>query len=408
MTRRWFFFVTLLLVAVLSMAQTKKKLEVKLDSDNSEFSQSINGYILYAKLLGDGDSEEEAEVSIELEHGGGDNNYSFMMVFPSRFTEKELKKQKVTTTSTSDPMKINYSKLYPWSRDFTEKLEGITSIRIIGPTDGQESLVTVKVKGKNSIRLPFYFAEKKQNKLMIFDFLDITLDIEAQLKPDEQYNSLQKEYAQLDSLLKNQWCCTNAKHKETKDVEGKIWVPTSERNKLKIRRDRAVEEIQKINSESKLGDTKLEKFKKYDNLMKLFNSLDFETNKGVCLIHKTGPDDYLTCKWCGAQYRRGSTCPNNRKTLTHIVCGKKAKHGSLCPHDPVCTCCGQTEKSIYNRMETLAKQVDAAQDRRKEANKVKSEAINLKNCSTQKCSLHPKGQFTSRINTAYNRIAKYF
>ena len=279
-------------------------------------------------------------------------------------------------------------------------------IKVFRPNGPRSTLTTVKVNNKENVRLPLYLAELKKNELIIFQFDDITLDIEVRQKPDEKYNALQKEYEELCKLVNDQWCCTNSKHKISKIVEEKTWVSTSEWKNLKDRRDNIIKEIEKVQNGFKLGETSIEKKQKYNDLLELFKNLDFDSHKGDCNSH---PDPvYVSCDWCGTRYKSGSRCPNTGKNMKHH-CGQTHKHGTNnCHPRPVCTCCGLTDENLSEKMLTLAKKVDNATNRRNAANEAKSQAQAWLNCSKKKCPLHPHGSKTSIIQRNYNRIAQYW
>lgn len=251
------------------------------------------------------DDDGNTTVNVEIDN----NSETFMiLLFGHNYSEKELKKLFP---------KIYYDKTFPGDRGYRELnvYPGLEKSYMCMDVNQKYKLTKMTVQeGKTGkLELPLYFAKYKKkslfgglfggsngrNKLNILEQKTIEIEIEVEVKPDEDFIRLENECNKLIKEISTQSFCNNPKHKPNLETQE---APYKERIRKMISEIDGIIQSRQIPFSSNA-------FNRYDELKKKLKSLDFSKYERDCgKKHTTssrGPGGGRTtppihqCKFCG-------------------------------------------------------------------------------------------------------------
>lgn len=196
---------------ITSFADEQKKITLNDKDHKTELIELAYCNIFVS--LKDVDDNDNAQIAVELENT---HESYILLLFDRAYDEKTLKKM-----STS----ISYDKSYPRSMDRCD-IDACQDInRTIGLNPSQKTNLFSKSCTVNSpvvCRLPIYIALKKNksgSKISLWAKDVIELEVLVQLKPDEEFISIDKECNSLMEEIKDLTFCAWKKHKEEKTIK---------------------------------------------------------------------------------------------------------------------------------------------------------------------------------------------
>ena len=340
------FLTTLFVVGTFltSFADEQKKITL---NDNDHKSETIEpGYCNIFVSLKNVDNNYNAEIAIELENIH--ESYT-LILFDRAYDEKTLKRN-----STS----ITYAKSFGGSKGerSIDVCPDISCTNYIKPSE--KTNLFVKTGSENTpmtCRLPIYIAKNKNksgSKMSLLEKKVIVLEIQVQLKPDEDYISITDSYEALIKDIDSEHFCTNSYHKGESlqslksKYEGKI-------NDLKKRIESIIEDRRYFPQD--------EACKKF---MEVLGKLDT-----ISLDAKTV-----------------TSCPDDQKPKSG---GHKCKNCSL------------TYEQIYTKLQTYYIDIHIG---KKTKAQVKSEVESLYTCVSKNKKRSANKSIKSRITTYYKKI----
>lgn len=200
--------ITVLLVLATSLASFANK-QHKITLNNSDHTIEIVelGYCNIFVSLKDVDNNDNAEITIELENVHESNT---LILFERAYDEKTLKKMSPS---------ITYDKVFGGSKG-KRYIDVCSDIRYTNQIKSSEKTkLFVKTGTENTpliCKLPIYIAKNKKksgSKMLLLAKEVIELEIQLQLKPDEEYISITESYEVLIKDIDSETFCTNKNHK---------------------------------------------------------------------------------------------------------------------------------------------------------------------------------------------------
>lgn len=340
-------FITALLVlatSLASFADEQKKITLN-NSDRTTETVELAYCNIFVSLK-DVDDNDNAEITIELENVHESNT---LILFERAYDEKTLKKMSPS---------ITYDKVFGGSKGkryidvcpdikYTNQIKSSNKTKLFVKTGNERTPLTCK--------LPIYIAKNKNksgSKMLLLAKEVIELEIQVQLKPDEEYISITESFEALIKDIDSETFCTNKNHKgeSLKNLkskyEGKI-------NDLKRRIKKIVEERGYYPSD-----------KAYKKFMEVSGKLD-----AISIDAKVV-----------------SSCPKDRK---NPIPGHNCKN------------CNLTYEQIYKKLENYY--IDIHNGKKTKA-QVMSEVESLYTCVSKNTKRSANNSIKSRITTYYNKI----
>lgn len=344
-------FITALLVlatSLASFADEQKKITL---NNNDHKSETIElAYCNIFVSLKDVDANDNAEITIELENVH--ESYT-LILFDRAYDEKTLKRM---------PTSITYAKNYGGSKG-ERSIDACPDIRDINKIKPSEKTkLFVKTGSENTpltCRLPIHIAKNKNksgSKMLLLEKEVIELEIQVQLKPDEEYISITDSYNALIREIDSETFCSNKNHRgETlrylkSKYEGKI-------NDLKKRIKSIVEDRD---------------YYPKDNAYKKFKEVLGKLDR-ISLDAKTV-----------------TSCPDDQKPR------QKQK-----PDRHKCKKCSLSYEQIYNKLQNYYIYIHNG---KKTKAQVMSEVESLYTCVSKNKKRSANNNLKSRIKTYYNKI----
>ena len=345
MIKRVFIAAYIVLMTYLpSLADEQKKITLNNDDRTTETVELAYCNIFVS--LKDVDNNDNAEITIELENVHESNT---LILFERAYDEKTLKKMFPS---------IRYDKIFGGSKGkryidvcpdirYTNQIKSSEKTKLFVKTGSEKTPLTCK--------LPIYIAKNKNksgSKMLLLAKEVIELEIQVQLKPDEEYISITDSYEALIKDIDSEHFCTNSYHKGKSlkslksKYEGKI-------NDLKKRIKSIVEDRGYYPSD-----------KAYKKFMEVSGKLDT-----ISLDAKTV-----------------TSCPDDRKP-------KRGGHK--------CKNCSLSYEQIYKKLENYY--IDIHNGKRTKA-RVMSEVESLYTCVSKNTKRSANNNLKSRITTYYNKI----
>ena len=346
-------FITALLVlatSLASFADEQKKITL---NNNDHKSETIElAYCNIFVSLKDVDANDNAEITIELENVH--ESYT-LILFDRAYDEKTLKRM---------PTSITYAKNYGGSKGerYIDVCPDIREPNKIKPSEKTKLFVkTGSEKTPLTCRLPIYIAKNKNksgSKMSLLEQFVIELEVQVQLKPDEEYISITDSYEALIKDIDSEHFCTNSYHKGKSlkslksKYEGKI-------NDLKKRIESILEDRGYYPQDKA--------YKKFREVSGNLDKIDLDA-KVV------------------------SSCPKDRK---NPISGHTGHTGHNCKN------CNLTYEQIYNKLQNYY--IDIHNGKKTKA-QVKSEVESLYTCVSKNKKRSANKSIKSRITTYYNKI----
>lgn len=340
-------FLTALLVLMTSLASFADE-QKKITLNNSDHTtETIElAYCNIFVSLKNVDDNDNVEITIELENVHESNT---LLLFERAYDEKTLKKMSPS---------ITYDNVFGGSKGkryidvcpdlkFTNKVNTSEKTKLFVKTGTEKAPLICK--------LPIYIAKNKNksgNKMLLLTKEVIELEIQVQLKPDEEYISITDSYNSLIREIDSETFCTNKNHrgeslKSLKSkYEGKI-------NDLKKKIKAILEDRGYYPSD-----------KAYKKFMEVYSKID-----AIPLDAKTV-----------------NSCPKDRKN-------------PIPGHN--CRNCNLTYEQIYKKLENYY--IDIHNGKKTKA-QVMSEVESLYTCVYKNTKRSANNSIKSRITTYYNKI----
>lgn len=350
------FFVAACLVAAVSHADEREA--IKLDGDKPSETVKLSFCNIFVAKT-DMDDNESARVTLTIENLDESNT---IILFNRHYPEKDLKKLNPS---------ITFDKTFPGTKGnrTVDTYDGLRNDLLIAPVQKQ-TLPELSMKGgeKQTCRLPMYIATRKNKsgtKLLLSEMRVVELDIEVELKPDEDYLRLLGETEDLIGDLSGKTFCPNSRHKPSLERQEKPF-----RDRLE-RIGKEVDSIVEAHNWYQTDKARL----RYDSIKQRLDSIDFSTREHDCGRHK-------------------------------IKKGKAAVPGHRCKY------CNLSLQAIYLRLDRYYRKIDTS---RKDRASVKASVMPdvellYRCCTDSKCANHARewngSPYKSKIVTCYNRIRK--
>ena len=188
-----------------SLADEQKKITLNNDDRTTETVELAYCNIFVS--LKDVDNNDNAEITIELENVHESNT---LILFERAYGEKTLKKMSPS---------ITYDKVFGGSKGkryidicpdikYTNQIKSSEKTKLFVKTGSEKTPLTCK--------LPIYIAKNKNksgSKMLLLAKEVIELEVQVQLKPDEEYISITDSYEALIKDIDSEHFCTNSYHK---------------------------------------------------------------------------------------------------------------------------------------------------------------------------------------------------
>lgn len=347
---------TFCFVSLFALADEQKK--VILSNDQNEKTVELGYCNLFARLNDSGDPES-GTVTVEMENL---DESKVLIVFDRAYPEKSIKKM-------SKALSIAYDKTFGGkskNRLIDPCSTSMEQVQLVKPSD-KVKLTTVNVGGEESTtcRIPIYIAKMKgKKKLLLLEKQVIELNIEAELKPSEEYIAMENKCSALEKEIDRQVFCTSSMHKPSLAKQKEAYATKIEALKANI--DQLVASH---NWKEEDGG-----YIRYTALKAKLNAIDLDSHEGICKRHKGG--------------------------------GKSVGTGGH-----TCSYCSLSLQQIFHKMDDYYKKIYSSSDRKAAKAKVIKEVNALYQCCTDPtCSKHASawksgGEYKNKITERYNRIS---
>ena len=340
-------FITALLVlatSLASFADEQKKITL---NNNDRTTETIElAYCNIFVSLKDVDDNDNAEITIELENVHESNT---LILFERAYDEKTLKKMSPS---------ITYDKVFGGSKgkryiDVCPDIKYTNQIR-----SSEKTKLFVKTGSENTpltCKLPIYIAKNKNkrgSKMLLLAKEVIELDIQVQLKPDEEFIRITDSCKSLIREIDSVTFCTNKNHRgDSLKV-------------LKSKYEGKISDLKRIIKSIIESRGYYPSDKAYKKFMEVSGNLD-----------KIDLDAKVV-----------SSCPKDRK---NPIPGHNCKN------------CKLTYEQIYKKLENYY--IDIHNGKKTKA-QVKSEVESLYTCVSKNKKRSANNSIKSRITTYYNKI----
>ena len=337
-----FFF----MAALITYADEQKK--VKLDDGHTE-EQVRLGYCNVFVTRTDMDDDGNANVAVEIENLDDSN---VIILFGHAYPEKELKKFSPS---------IIFDKKFPGTKGqrTIDTYREARNVRFIEPSE-KILLPTISVKSEETMlcRLPLYIAKYKPKKflgittktkrIVLMEKQILELEIESEVKPDEDFIRLEKECNDLIEDISKQTFCTNSKHRPTLEKQEAPY-------KEKIAKIRS--EIDEIISRHNWY-TSDKGYQRYNGIKQKLDAIDLSNLEADCGKHKVRH----SCKYCNLSlqqiyhklddyYKKIYNSSNRKNTKDNVMADVNLLYRC-------CTDANCTKHSSWNNSEYKAKIID--------------------------------------------------
>lgn len=344
--KRLLIFNALFLLMTFS-AYADKQVGVRLSDENSkQIVKFTNCNIVVTKS--DTDYDGNSKVSVEIENS---NESGVVLLFGHAYPEKDLKR---LTPS------IRFDKIYPKTNRNIETFNGGKNVLFVEAGENRFLLQGIQIRKneKYSCRMPFYFAKyksSKRNKLLILERQILELEIEVEVKPDEDYIRLEADCDTLIKEISNITFCPNPKHKPSLDGQK---TPYLERKSLIIT--------------------------KTDSIVR---------------SHKWFSTDI------GYQLYNGLKQKLEDVTFTEVDCGKHSGGGTRSV-SPKCKYCNLSPQQIFHKLDDYYKKIYSSSNRKATKDGLMADVNLLYNCSKHS-GIWKKSDYRSKIEDRYTRINSF-
>ena len=342
-------FLTSLLVVgsfLTSFADEQKKIILN-NSEHTKETIELAYCNIFVSLK---DVDDNAEITVELENIHESNT---LILFERAYDEKTLKKMSPS---------ITYDKVFGGSKG-KRYIDACTELRFtnkIGSSEKAKLLVkTTNEKSPVVCKLPIYIAKyknKRRTKMLLLAKEVIELDIQVQLKPDEEYINFVDSFNALIKEIDQTTFCTHKNHKYPKGTTIKTLTGNFE-DKIKTLKNQVNSAIDK---RFELGKD----IKKFRELVDKIDAISIDDKKIETCGNDPTPIPYThKCKHCSLDYD-----DIYRKLETHYINirnGNVTKSKVMTDVDALYTCALKNKKrpsdsnkvrritTCYNRIKSL-------------------------------------------------------
>lgn len=349
-------FVTFFFLAALSTFADEQR-KIKLDDGHTK-EQVRLGYCNVFVTRADIDDDGNAKVTVEIENLDESN---VIILFGHAYPEKELKKLSPS---------ITFDKNFPGTKG-QRNIDTYKEARNVLFIEPSEKIMLPEISVRSAetqlCRLPLYIAKYKDkkflgtttrtNKMLLLEKQILELEIEVEVKPDEDFIRLEKECNDLIEDVSKQTFCTNSKHK-----------PSLERQEAPYK-----EKIGKIKSEideiisRHNWYTSDRGYQRYNGIKQKLDAINFSSYEGDC----------------------GKKHGGNKPTPT-----------------PGCKYCKLTPQQIYHKLDDYYKKIYSSNNRKAAKDAVMSDVNLLYSCGKHS-PVWKNSDYKSKIIDRYNRINNF-
>lgn len=349
-------FVTFFFLAALSTFADEQR-KIKLDDGHIK-EQVRLGYCNVFVTRADIDDDGNAKVTVEIENLDESN---VIILFGHAYPEKELKKLSPS---------ITFDRNFPGTKG-QRNIDTYKEARNVLFIEPSEKIMLPEISVRSAetqlCRLPLYIAKYKDkkflgtttrtNKMLLLEKQILELEIEVEVKPDEDFIRLEKECNDLIEDISKQTFCTNSKHK-----------PSLERQEAPYK-----EKIGKIKSEideiisRHNWYTSDRGYQRYNGIKQKLDAINFSSYEGDC----------------------GKKHGGNKPTPT-----------------PGCKYCKLTPQQIYHKLDDYYKKIYSSNNRKAAKDAVMSDVNLLYSCGKHS-PVWENSDYKSKIIDRYNRINNF-
>ena len=333
-------------------ANADEQRKVKLDDEHSEEQIRFSYCNLFVKVV-EIDDDGNAKVTIDIENLDESN---VIILFGHAYPEKELKRLSPS---------ITFDKKFPGTKGQRniDTYREARNVVFIAPSE-KIILPEIQTKGEEVqiCRFPLYFAKYKGSsgkKLLLLEKQIIELEIEVEVKPDEDFIRLDKESHDLIEKISKQTFCTNPKHKVSLEEQEAPYKDSI--NILKSEIDSILNSHHRWYSIDK-------KYIRYNEIKQKLEEVDFSRYEGDC----ENPKNHIS------------------------------------PRRHSCKYCNLSLQQIYHKLEDYYKKIYT----RKATKDAVMTDVNLlyRCCTDTNCTKHSswnKSEYKAKITDRYNRICNF-
>lgn len=330
-----------------SSGDEQKKITLNNDDHNTETIKLAYGNIFVS--IKNVDENDNVEVSIELENEHESNT---LYLFDRAYDEKSLKKLSPS---------ITYDKVFGGTKGKRE-IDKCPEIKFPTRIQSSERTILFNLSGTDKsplvCKLPIYIVKNKNrkgSKMLLLEKDVIELEIQIQLKPDENFIRVTEEFASLTSSIDAELFCTNKNH------SGESFETLKQKYEDKI--SNLKKEIKGlIESRGYYPSDKA-----YKNYMEIYNKLD-----AISIDSKTV-----------------SSCSKDKEI-------KQPIHR--------CSNCSLSYEAIYKKLENYY--IDIHNGKKTKA-QVVGDVESLNKCVNKNTRRTGNSSYKSRITTYYNKIKSF-
>lgn len=335
-------------------ANADEQRKVKLDDGHSEEQIRFSYCNLFVKKV-DTDDDDNAKVAIEIENLDESN---VIILFGHAYPEKELKKLSPS---------IAFDKKFPGTKG-QRNIDTYREARNVVFIDPSEKIILPEIQTKSGeiqiCRFPLYFAKYKGSsgkKLLLLEKQIIELEIEVEVKPDEDFIRLDEESNGLIDEISKQTFCTNPKHKVSLEKQKAPYEDRIAKIKSEINSVR--------NSHGWYSSER--KYQRYEDIILKLDAIDFSRYEGDC--------------------------------------GNPKNH--ISPRRHSCKYCNLSLQQIYHKLDDYYKKIYSSGNRKATKDAVMTDVNLLYRCCTDtNCTKHSSwnnSEYKVKITDRYNRICNF-
>ena len=349
-------FVTFFFLAAISTFADEQK-KVKLDDGHTK-EQVRLGYCNVFVTRADIDDDGNAKVTVEIENLDESN---VIILFGHAYPEKELKKLSPS---------ITFDKNFPGTKG-QRNIDTYKEARNVLFIEPSEKIMLPEISVRSTetqlCRLPLYIAKYKDkkflgtttrtNKMLLLEKQILELEIEVEVKPDEDFIRLEKECNDLIEDISKQTFCTNSKHKPSLERQE---APHKEKiGKIKSEIDEIISRHNWYTSDRG--------YQRYNGIKQKLDAINFSSYEGDC----------------------GKKHGGNKPTPT-----------------PGCKYCKLTPQQIYHKLDDYYKKIYSSNNRKAAKDAVMSDVNLLYSCGKHS-PVWKNSDYKSKIIDRYNRINNF-
>lgn len=209
--KRIIYLCLLLMIGSIHYAYGDSEKRIKLDNkEHSRETVSGSHYFNISVELQQVADDEQYQISVKVENISEDK---VLCLFDKPYCEKTLK-----------GLKLVFDKSFPGRKGKREIqiCDGISEPIILQPSEDTRKFLNIQYKGEPvKFRLPIYIARSdernffKKSKVSLTEVVTTDLEIDVEIKPDEEFLRLSSEAESLVEEINQQTFCSNRNHQGT-------------------------------------------------------------------------------------------------------------------------------------------------------------------------------------------------